>query len=93
MTSLGAARGSGLLTRIVRGPEPPLGVGRPHPSLRCRVGLHLWAETWQAILTDQRTDGLGSHSASFGFNLDRPADYEACWRCNVMRHRIAEPAA
>lgn len=81
-----------LIERVVRGPHPPSGVVyTPRPSIRCRLGLHLWVEIWEGTTTEQWTDGLGNTGGTISFNLNRPPDYESCARCYVMRHRVRAP--
>lgn len=74
-----------LLARIVRGPAPPNFVPyTPAPSLRCRLGVHLWAATWEFTRIEETQEG-NQHSAHFAVNLNRECDYERCSRCGVMR--------
>lgn len=75
------------LHRVVYGPAPP--AGKPHmpwPSLRCRVGLHLWADVWNTTRVESGTDQDGFYEATFVLNLDRPPDYEGCERCHAKRN-------
>jgi hypothetical protein len=76
-----------VLERIIRGPEPPVGIPyRQHPTLRCVLGLHRWDEVWdftQIHPTEYTQDGR--YGAEFAVNLDRPCDYVECARCGRMR--------
>jgi hypothetical protein len=77
---------SALVDRIVYGPSPP--VGRPYKlrwRLRCALGLHRRAETWEFTtlgqMDEELPDGSWRHEKRVGINLDREPDYVGCQWC------------
>jgi hypothetical protein len=75
-----------VLTRIIYGPETPVGVPyTPRKRWRCYLGLHRVSEVWEFTRIGEVEDiELDRRGLRVAVRLDRPPDYRECVWCKEM---------